>query len=260
MPPLLTNLWFSAQRCDDPGGLGSRVRSWGEPDDLIEVGVGLNTITRLLVAAGVACLEHHDQNVRGVEARRIQADDIWSFTYCKQGTVGYARRAPEGAGSTWTWTAIDADTRLLISWQVAPRDRESAVLLMEDLASRLAGRVQLTTDGLSFYLPAVEYAFGADVDFAQLVKSFGRSGRGEPTPEEELNPEHRYSPPRTFSIQKTEIQGNPAVEDIGTSYAERHNLTIRMQNRRMTRLTNAFGKKFANHCHDMALLATGTTG
>ena len=220
------------------------------------VGCTLKTVSRLLVDAGVACLEWHDQNVRGVRAQRIEADEIWSFTYCKQASVEYARRPPPEAGSTWTWTAMDPDTKLMISWVVGPRDRDSAIALMADLANRVVARVQLTTDGLAHYIPAVEYAFGSDVDFAQLVKTFSGSGVREPTPEEEMNPERRYSPPRSFSVTKTEVQGSPRSADISTSIAERQNLTLRMQNRRMTRLTNAFSKKLANHGHQMSLFVT----
>ncbi|MCY3820884.1 MAG: IS1 family transposase [Gammaproteobacteria bacterium] len=219
-------------------------------------GHSLKTVIRLMAEAGQACNAWHHENVRGVRARRVQADEIWSFVYCKERTVEYARRPPIGAGDIWTWTAMDVDSKLLISWLLGPREQAEAARLMRDLAGRLAGRVQLTTDGLHHYLPAVRAAFGDNIDYAQLVKSFRRSRRDPVVTEVEMNPERKYSPPRIFSSTKAEIQGTPDEAHISTSMAERHNLTFRMQNRRFTRLTNAFSKTLVNHGRQIALFVT----
>ena len=146
--------------------------------------VSKNTVTKLLMDAGTACAQHHDETVRNVRAKRVQADEIWSFTYAKQANVKKAKKAPVDAGDTWTWTALDADTKLIISWHIGPRDLGSAYTFMMDLAERLATRVQITTDGLQSYLNAIEDAFGADVDYSQLIKLYGSEPEGE----------KRYSP------------------------------------------------------------------
>jgi len=207
--------------------------------------VSINTVSGLLVKAGQVCAAFHDETVRGVKARRVQVDEIWSFTYAKNKNVDAAKAAPEGAGDTWTWTGIDADSKLLISWLVGNRDAVYASAFMNDLASRLANRVQLTSDGLKVYLDAVEEAFGSDVDYAQLVKIYGASGENET----------RYSPAKCLGAIPQEVCGDPDPKHISTSYVERANLTMRMHMRRFTRLTNAFSKKFENHVHMVAIYA-----
>jgi IS1 family transposase len=218
---------------------GSSMRSISRVAD-----VSVNTVVKLLIDAGKACSAFHDEKVRGVKAKRVQVDEIWSFTYAKQKNVAKAKAAPANAGDTWTWTAIEGDTKLLVSWLVGGRDSDYAIAFMDDLRARLANRVQLTSDGHKAYLEAVEGAFGGDVDYAQLIKLFGAA------PE---SAKGRYSPAECTGIRKTPIEGKPDPKHISTSYAERQNLTMRMQMRRFTRLTNAFSKKFENHMHMVAL-------
>jgi IS1 family transposase len=218
---------------------GSSMRSISRVCD-----VSINTVAKMLVEAGKVCMTLHDEKVRGVKAKRVQVDEIWSFTAAKQKNVSTMKKAIDGAGDTWTWTAIDADTKLIAAWFVGDRDAECACAFINDLASRLANRVQLTSDGNAPYLKAVEGAFGADVDYAQLVKMYGAS------PE---SAKGRYSPAECTGIKKTRIEGDPDAKHISTSYIERSNLTMRMHNRRFTRLTNAFSKKFESHVHMVAL-------
>ena len=206
--------------------------------------VSINTVSKLLVDAGKVCATFHDEKVRNVKATRVQVDEIWSFTYTKAKNVAKAKKAPAIAGDTWTWTAIEADTKLILSWLVGGRDGEYAMAFMDDLRDRLANRVQLTSDGHKAYLEAVEGAFGADVDYAQLIKIYG-------TAPDALK--GRYSPAECIGAEKVRVEGDPDWTHVSTSYAERQNLSMRMHMRRFTRLTNAFSKKFENHVHMVAL-------
>jgi IS1 family transposase len=208
--------------------------------------VSINTVSKLLVDAGRFCAGYHDAKVRGVKAKRVQVDEIWSFTYAKQKNVATAKAAPDGAGDTWTWTAIEAQTKLIISHFVGGRDGECAAWFMNDVAERVSTRIQLTSDGHKAYLDAVEGAFGADVDYAQLIKIYGNS------PE---SAKGRYSPAECTGAKKERVTGKPDMAHVSTSYSERSNLTMRMHNRRFTRLTNAFSKKFENHAHMVAIWA-----
>ncbi len=209
--------------------------------------VSINTVTKMLVDAGQACIAFHDTNVVNVKAKRVQCDEIWSFTYAKQKNVARAKAAPAGSGDTWTWTALDSDSKLLVSWLVGRRDARHAQILMDDVKNRVTERIQLTTDGHKPYLNAVENAFGADIDFAMLVKLYGET--------QSDSPERKYSPSECIGTRTYVVTGDPDADHISTSHVERQNLTMRMHMRPFTRLTNGFSKKFANHVWMVALYA-----
>ncbi len=207
--------------------------------------VSINTVSKLLEDAGEACLSMHDDLVVNVKASRVQCDEIWSFCYSKQKNVQTAKAAPEGAGDVWTWTALDADSKLMVAYFVGDRTRESAMHLLQDLEHRLSNRVQLTTDGHPAYPGAVFQVFeGRGIDYAVLDKIYGASPNTATT---------RYSPAKYIGSRVLRRHGNPDPKHISTSFVERSNLSIRMQNRRFTRLTNGFSKKLDNHIHMLAL-------
>jgi IS1 family transposase len=205
--------------------------------------ISRTTLIKLLEDAGQAFSEYQDRVLVNLPCRRIQVDEAWAFCYAKQKNVPTAKKAPEGAGDIWTWVGIDADSKLAVSWLVGDRDTETAKLFIGDLAKRLKGRVQLTSDGHRPYLEAIEAHFGSAIDYAMLVKIYGPSLEGE----------KRYSPSECTGAVKYRIEGNPDPKHVSTSYVERQNLNIRMGNRRMTRLTNAFSKKAENHARMMAI-------
>jgi IS1 family transposase len=206
-------------------------------------GISRNTLLSLVVDAGAACAEFQDKALRNLKCKRIQADEIWQYCYAKDKNVPPEMKGTFGIGSVWTWTAIDADTKLVCSWMVGNRDMYAAYEFMKDLQGRLANRVQLTTDGHASYLQAVDATFGHDIDFAQLVKIYGESPEAE----------KRYSPAKCLGAKKNEITGDPDKKHISTSYIERQNLTMRMHMRRFTRLTNGFSKKLENHIAAISL-------
>ena len=209
-------------------------------------GASKNTVLKLLADVGDACAAYQDRAMRDLKLRRVQADEIWSFVGMKQKNVCNENVGVFGYGDVYTWTAIDADTKLIPCWHVGTRGAESAYTFIHDLAGRLSSRIQLTTDGHKIYVEAVEDAFGTDIDYAMLVKHYSN-------PSDYRAAEKRYSPSKFVSADKRRIVGNPDIDEVSTSYVERSNLTMRMNVRRFTRLTNAFSKKLENHMHAISL-------
>jgi IS1 family transposase len=207
-------------------------------------GVSKTTLLKLVEDAGCAAAWYQDRVFHNLECKRIQVDEVWGFVGAKAKNANPALKAAGQAGDAWLWVATDADTKLVPSWFVGGRDSDAAIVFMDDLASRLANRIQLTSDGHKAYLEAIEGAFGADIDYAMLVKLYGEAPEGA---------KGRYSPAECIGARKERIEGNPDMKHVSTSYAERNNLNVRMNSRRMTRLTNAFSKKMENHAHAMAL-------
>jgi IS1 family transposase len=207
-------------------------------------GIAKKTVMRLLAEVGAFCEAFQDAAFRNLSSRRIQVDEMWSFVYAKDKNVTPAMAAThEGAGDAWLWVAIDADTKLVPCWALGPRDAATAREFMEDLAGRLKNRVQMTSDGLRLYLEAVDNAFGGFIDYSMLIKIYGIDPEGE----------KRYSPARCIGCERKPVAGNPDPKYVSTSYIERQNLSVRMTNRRFTRLTNAFSKKIENHAAAVAL-------
>lgn len=217
---------------------GSSMRSVSRIAD-----VSINTVTKLLVDAGIVCAEYQTEHLVNIKSKRVQCDEIWAFCYSKEKNVAPADKGILGYGDVYTWTAIDADSKLAISWLVGRRDYEYAEAFIGDLASRLSDRIQLTSDGYGCYINAVEKMFGGMVDYAMLVKIYGEETKGQ----------KRYSPASFVSSEKRVMAGNPDIDHVSTSYVERQNLTMRMGMRRFIRLTNGFSKKIENLAHAVAL-------
>lgn len=206
-------------------------------------GASINTVSKLLVDLGNACAEYHNTHVRNISAKRIEADEVWTFCYARRDNVPDDKRGVLGFGDVWTWVGLDVDSKLVVSWTCGRRDADTGYEFMHDLAGRLSNRVQLTTDGLHAYLVAVDAAFGTDIDYARLIKVYGS----------DPNAERRYAPPVCIKSTTEIVSGDPDPSAISTSYIERQNLTMRMSMRRFTRLTNGHSKKLENHLHALAI-------
>jgi IS1 family transposase len=209
-------------------------------------GAAMNTVLKLLADLGTACAEYQGRTMKNLPCRVLECDEIWAFVYAKKQNLPQELQGEFGYGDLWTWVAIDADTKLIPTWLVGPRDSDCAAMFIDDLAGRLANRVQLSTDGLHMYLKAVESSFGSEIDYAQISKMYGKAYENRST-------QARYSPPECIAIRKLTVTGQPEEARISTSYVERQNLTMRMNMRRFTRLTNGFSKKAENHAHAVAI-------
>lgn len=205
--------------------------------------VGKNTVARLLVTAGAACMDYQDKNLVNLQCKRIEVDELWSFVGCKEKNVPKEQRGTGARGDAWTWVTLCADSKLIPAWYIGTREADSGLVLMENLAKRMAHRIQLTSDGHGPYLESVEGAFGIDIDYAMLIKIYGPASEGQ----------RRYSPAECLGAKKKVVMGKPDLKKVSTSYVERNNGIIRQHVKRYSRLTLAFSKKLENHIAAFAL-------